>query len=246
MPSSCWGDYTFESGTTYLVKGTTYFGGGTVTFQPGCIIKFSGGYLLMYGGIVCNGRDWMPSILTSKDDDVYGETDYGTDGTSTHCPSYVADPALWDYYITNNVSLIGMKIRWAQTAIEFDGSGDPYCNGYPDCCGETNSVTECSLEFCQTGILVNRVCRQHCQFRHVQRRHPDRFGMDLPVVPDLLRQPDRRWHRGFGSRWHAGLVDGRPISATRLAVTPTTPWPPRMRTQTASPTSRNSRTAATP
>ena len=66
----------------------------------------------------------------------------------------MADPAIWDYYITTNVSLIGMKIRWAQTAIEFDGSGDPYCNGYPDCCGETNSVTECSLEFCQTGILV--------------------------------------------------------------------------------------------
>ncbi len=156
VPSNWWGDYTFASGTTYLVTENSYFGGGTVTFQPGCIIKFAYADLVIFGGIVCNGRDWMPSILTSKDDDVYGETDYGAAGTSTHCPSYVADPAIWDYYITTNVSLIGMKIRWAQTAIEFDGSGDPYCNGYPDCCGETNSVTECSLEFCQTGIMVKR------------------------------------------------------------------------------------------
>ncbi len=149
VPDNWWGDYTFASGTTYLVTETTYFGGGTVTFQPGCIIKFARGDLLLYGGIVCNGYDAAPSILTSKDDDVYGETDYGQNGTSTHCPSYVADPAVWDYYTTTNVSLIGMKIRWAQTAIQLDAN----CDQCGSCLSHT--IWDSFFEFCQTGIYAN-------------------------------------------------------------------------------------------
>ncbi len=149
VPGNWWGDYTFASGTTYLVTETTYFGGGTVTFQPGCIIKFARGDLLLYGGIVCNGYDAAPSILTSKDDDVYGETDYGQNGTSTHCPSYVADPAVWDYYITTNLTLVGLEIRWAQTAIQLDAN----CDQCGSCLSHT--IWDSFFEFCQTGIYAN-------------------------------------------------------------------------------------------
>ncbi len=161
VPDNWWGDYTFASGTTYLVTNNTYFNGGTVTFQPGCIIKFAnaGDDLVLFGGIVCGGDAYNPSILTSKDDDVYGETDYGPNGTSTHCPGPVANPAIWDYYITTNVNLSCLKIRWAQTAIEFDGSSNNYCNGDPadpGVCGPTtNSLIDCELELCETGVYAN-------------------------------------------------------------------------------------------
>ena len=152
VPSSWWGNYSFDGGTTYYVSSSTYFGGGTVTFQPGCVIKFSGGYLLMYGSIVCNGTSQNPSVLTAWNDDLFGEKLPISQG----CPSYQANPAVWDYYIPGNVTISGMRIRWAHTAIEFDGSGDPYCNGYPDCCGQLNTVSGCSLEFCETGVRVMR------------------------------------------------------------------------------------------
>ena len=158
VPDNWWGDYTFASGTTYLVTNNTYFNGGTVTFQPGCIIKFAnaGDDLVLFGGIVCGGDAYNPSILTSKDDDVYGET--AIPG-NTHCPGPVANPAIWDYYITTNVNLSCLKIRFAQTAIEFDGSSDNYCNGDPSdpgvCGPTTNSLIDCELELCETGVYAN-------------------------------------------------------------------------------------------
>ena len=140
VPGTCTTNYTFASGQTYYVSSYTYFS-ANVAFNPGCCIKFNGNYLLIYGSITCNGTTANPSILTAWNDDLFG----GWIQTESTCPTYSATEALWSYYINSNVSLGGMRIRWASTAIEFDANG----------CGYSNSVTGCSLELCQVGIYAN-------------------------------------------------------------------------------------------
>jgi hypothetical protein len=131
--SSSGTDYTFASGETYFVTNNGYFS-GTLTFQPNCVIKLpANAYLLTYGSVVCNGSSGAPSILTSRDDDAFGETL----PSSTHNPSYAASQAVWDYY-TSGDSFHDMRIRWAHTGIQYDGSA--------------GSVSSCVFELCETGV----------------------------------------------------------------------------------------------
>ncbi len=128
------GSYTFTN-ATYFVSSSTYFS-GTLTFQPGCVIKFAPyAYLLTYGSIVCNGTSGSPSILTSEDDDLFGETL----SWSTHNPGYAASQAVWDYFTSYGSTFQGMRIRWAYTGIQMDS----YSGG---------TVTNCTFEMCQTGV----------------------------------------------------------------------------------------------
>jgi hypothetical protein len=142
VPSSYSSPYSFagySGANTYYVSGTTYFG-ATVTFNPGCIIKLNpGAYLLIYGAIVCNGTTANPSVLTAWNDDLFGENLPNSLG----CPTYAASSGLWDYYINANLTLSGLRIRWAQTGVRFDANG---CGQY------THTLANSSLEFCQTGI----------------------------------------------------------------------------------------------
>ena len=145
VPSPCSANYTFDTyngSNTYYVSGSTYFS-ATVTFNQGCIIKSANNaYLLIYGSIVCNGTTTNPSLLTAWNDDLYGArlpNSYG-------CPTYAAAKGIWDYFINANVTLSGLRIRWAQTGVEFDANG---CSQY------TDTLANSSLEFCQTGIYEN-------------------------------------------------------------------------------------------
>ncbi len=108
-------DYTFSSGTTYYIDGGTYFS-GTLYFGD-CVIKLSNNsYLMTYGTVAGGG-----AILTSKDDDLYGEKIVG----STSNPTYAGNPALWLYYRDfGGAQVSNMKIRWAKTAVEFDPDYD--------------------------------------------------------------------------------------------------------------------------
>jgi hypothetical protein len=138
------GSYTFNTGQTYYLSGNGYFS-GNLTFFP-CVIKFNSGvWLLTYGGITCNGSSSSPTIFTSWQDDLFGLQI----PTTTSCPSYAAAEALWAYYIQTNVSVSGLRFRWANTALRFDAGG----NG----CTNTELVSDCSFEFCQVGI-----CEQYC------------------------------------------------------------------------------------
>jgi hypothetical protein len=141
VPSTCNYNYSFDTGQTYYVSSSTYFG-ANVAFNPNCCIKFNGNYLLMYGTITCNGTSANPSILTAWNDDLFG----GWIQTETSCPSYSAQQALWEYYINSNVTIRGMRIRWANTAIRLDSNG---CGTY------THNITNCSFEFCNVGIYAN-------------------------------------------------------------------------------------------
>lgn len=130
-------DYTFSQGNTYFISGLGYFSGGTLTFQPGSILKLaSGASVLQYGTLVCNGTSSNPSIITSKDDNLYGERILGSTGN----PSYSGAPALWVYCDPSATTVSGMKIRWAQTAILFEATD--------------GTVEDVNVEACQTGLLV--------------------------------------------------------------------------------------------
>jgi len=131
---------TFESGVTYFFDWSVYTG-DPLTFQPNCILKFaSGNYALSYGGIVCNGTASNPSIFTSKDDDLYGEKIYASTGT----PTYSANPAIWVYYVDNDAQITGLKVRWAQRAVEIDSNVSSVANTFQDSW----------LEQCQTGLYA--------------------------------------------------------------------------------------------
>ena len=134
------GSYTFLSvDYTYYLSGNGYFS-GNLTFFP-CVIKFNSGvWLLTYGGITCNGSSSYPTIFTSWQDDLFGsEIQQGQP-----CPSQAAAEALWAYNITTNLSVSGLRFRWANTALRFDASY-----------GIAELVSDCSFELCGTGIYAS-------------------------------------------------------------------------------------------
>ena len=90
----------------------------------------------MYGPVVCNGGA-LKSVLTSKDDDLFGERIDGSTGN----PTYSAQAAAWIYYQTVPITLSYMQIRWAKTGIRYDGS----------LAGSLNWI---ALQQCQTGVLL--------------------------------------------------------------------------------------------
>jgi len=164
-------DYTFQTfvpntGPEYEIDenfGSAYFS-GTVTFRPGCVIKcVYGPYIMISGGVVCNGSQASPSIITSWFDNQYGfPYDYG--GTPS---AGDIGTGLILYYIGTNVTLKGLCIRYATTALECDGNTP--CQGVasvppalaagpqaPDVPGGLLDVLENSAVYsCQTGVYAN-------------------------------------------------------------------------------------------
>jgi hypothetical protein len=136
-----YGSYTFTTGQTYYLSSNLSFS-GNVTFNP-CVIKFnSGSYILAYGSITCNGSSSSPTIFTSFQDDLFGLQV----PQSSPCPSQAAAEALWVYCINANVSVSGLRFRWADTALRFDPG---------TCCNTYEQVSDCSFEFCGVGICVS-------------------------------------------------------------------------------------------
>lgn len=113
-------DYTFSSGYTYYIDSSVSFS-GTVTLQPNAIIKFaSGAYLLGYGLFSFNtDTNAAPTILTSKDDDLFGDQISG----STGVPTYMANPSIYIYYVSSGTGVTGVRIRWAQKGVEYTQGG---------------------------------------------------------------------------------------------------------------------------
>lgn len=137
---SGFGDYEFLSGTTYFIS--YGYSGGTVTFDANCILKSDGSYLLLYGPIVCNGDSGSYSILTSKNDDLYGDVlPDGSPTYNTHNPS-AAGTAVMPYYSSYG-NFQGMKFRWASYGIDYSGT--------------SGGVTNCAFELCSAGIAVDNI-----------------------------------------------------------------------------------------
>jgi thrombospondin type 3 repeat protein len=153
------GDFTFASGVTYLAGG---FFNGTVTFQPGCIVKLSsGGGLSVYGSLVCNGNGSSYSILTSKNEDLYGEPIPGSTGN----PTYTASAALEIYYPDTDMTASYLNIRWAQTGVLYSyGTATSHtlnsirfekCQVGVDVRASVVSISSSQFENSDTGLSVN-------------------------------------------------------------------------------------------
>lgn len=135
------GSYTFASGTTYYIHTSGYFG-GMVTFRTNCVIKFNtNAYLLIYGAVSCNGTATAPSILTSMDDDLFGEQIEGSTGN----PTNFASQALWIYYIQGETTINDMLIRWAKTGVQSDGIAG----------ADLTTVDRLKFRQCQKGIYAS-------------------------------------------------------------------------------------------
>ena len=145
--------YLWPTGPSYVVTGPADFA-GMLTLQPNCVIKFvpnfgQGYSLQINGSITCNGSEANPSALTSYADNQYGDPLV----SSLEGPPAVGDvgTGLWfDYALQGNLSLNGLVIRYAATAIECDESCA--CGGGP-CLGVT--VANSELYECTTGLYVN-------------------------------------------------------------------------------------------
>ena len=133
--------YTFGSGTYFLSSGG-YFG-GTVTFSAGSVLKYAPNqYLLLYGSVVCNGTTGNPTLMTSRDEDIFGEIVFG----STGYPNKAASQAIWLYYEGSNITLSNLRIRWAQTAVQVDQSGGS---------GLTHQFNNSAIELAATGVAAD-------------------------------------------------------------------------------------------
>jgi hypothetical protein len=111
------GSYTFLAGETYYISSSGYL--SSATFHPDSVIKLANNaYVLIYSWATCYGTSPNPTIVTSKDDDLFGETIAGSTGN----PTFMGSPALWDYYSSNGIPFSGMKVRWAKTAFRFDAN----------------------------------------------------------------------------------------------------------------------------
>ena len=131
--------FTFTNGT-FLINGFATFS-GAVTFNAGCRLKYAdGSYLFLSGNITCNGTAANPSVLTSMHDNAFGEQITG----STGYPTYSATVAMYLSSIPTAQTLNYMRIRWAQTAISDNVN-----------VGLINTATNCSFEWCQTGLWIS-------------------------------------------------------------------------------------------
>jgi len=144
------GDYEFHtfngvSNSYYLTANNVF--NGNVTFDPSCVIKRvrTGASLILDGSVLCDGSAAQPSILTMEDDDVFGQGDL-IPPSNVNCPQITSGPAVWVWYsMPGNVALSCMRIRWAQTAVEFDGSN----------CSTTRALQTSLVDSCTTGVYAN-------------------------------------------------------------------------------------------
>jgi hypothetical protein len=100
-------DYTFQSGSTYLVSGPCYM--GTVHLYGGAVIKYANvnsvyavqlgawdyatAFIEVDGGLGCYISAEEPAIFTAADDDTVGETISGSTGNPLG--NYYANPAIY-------------------------------------------------------------------------------------------------------------------------------------------------------
>ena len=119
-------DYTFQSGSTYLVSGPCYM--GTVHLYGGAVIKYANvnsvyavqlgawdyatAFIEVDGGLGCYISAEQPAIFTAADDDTVGETISGSTGNPLG--NYYANPAI---YAPGGLTLSNVRIRYAAQAL---------------------------------------------------------------------------------------------------------------------------------
>jgi hypothetical protein len=148
LPGSASG-FTFQMGQTYYVRNNFYVGPGPVTFQPGCVIKFKHNtWLLAYGPVSFPGTG-PAAVLTSRNDDLYGEHIAGVPGEADsdgNASLHRAAQAVWIYYPNFGTTIQNAVVRWAQRAIQYDMNPGVYV---------THTLQSSSLQHADVGVYAN-------------------------------------------------------------------------------------------
>jgi hypothetical protein len=115
-------DYTFRNGVTYYIGSTVQLYGNT-TFEPGAIIKFdytqTDPTLQIMGTVTCKGTAYNPSILTTIDDNGYGEQ-WNTNSPEPHSTGV---PYLDLSQTNGDLSLTNVWFRYADEAVSTPAGG---------------------------------------------------------------------------------------------------------------------------
>ena len=115
-------DYTFRNGVTYYIGSPVQLYGNT-TFEPGAIIKFdytqTDPTLQIMGTVTCKGTAYNPSILTTYDDNAFGEewSNYSPQ------PYYTGVPYLDLSQAAGDLSLTNIWFRYADEAVSTPANG---------------------------------------------------------------------------------------------------------------------------
>ncbi|HEV2330541.1 MAG TPA: immunoglobulin domain-containing protein [Verrucomicrobiae bacterium] len=115
-------DYTFRSGVTYHIASPVQLYGDTV-FEPGAILKFdytqTNPTLQVLGTVTCKGTAYNPSVLTTIDDNAYGEQW----NTNSPQPHFTGVPYLDLSQVAGNLSLTNVWFRYADEAVSTPANG---------------------------------------------------------------------------------------------------------------------------
>ena len=114
-------DYTFRSGINYYIGSTVQLYGNT-TIEGGTVVKFD--YTQLYpslqvlGTLTCKGSPYNPSILTTIDDDSFGEAwSYGAP------QPYVTGVPFLDLSAATTLSVANVRFRFADEALSTPAGG---------------------------------------------------------------------------------------------------------------------------
>ena len=132
--------FTYNPSPSYYASGPVDIT-SSLTIQQGAIVKFAlNANLRLLGALTCPGTGQAKAILTSKDDNLYGEVITG----STGIPTYMAAPAIAPYFTSGGLTIQNLRIRWAKKGVEAAGST-----------AVTHTVRDSLFEQCQTGVKNN-------------------------------------------------------------------------------------------
>jgi hypothetical protein len=132
--------FTFTNGATFCIS-NSFTVRSTATLQSGACIKFATNAYLDLLGTVSTPSSNPPAVLTSIDDNAYGQ---GISGCGPN-PNYAARYAIiMSYNDTAPLNLQNLLIRWAQCGIDWEE--DPGYNG---------SVSSSVFQDCGTALLVD-------------------------------------------------------------------------------------------
>jgi len=119
-------NYTFQSGVTYYIWSPVQLYGQT-TIEGGAVIKFDHYYnytnatLQVFGSLNCQTGPYNPAMLTSVDDDPYGELIWW-EGTGEPQPVATGVPYL-DLTATTNTSIRNLRISYADQGVATPAAG---------------------------------------------------------------------------------------------------------------------------
>ena len=160
-------EFGYSSGPphTYEIAQTVWFSGGTLKFWPNAVLKYVPNTSMHFDGnesIVCNGDISNRTVLTSRDDDLYGEVL----PDSSHVPSqngYIIP--LWGQPAPSGTVFLGLTFRWIYIGIVVDDISPGSC-----------TVKRCDFNFC--GSAINMVHYAQATIQGSTCCH-----VDLPIDP---------------------------------------------------------------